>query len=143
MNQTSDHTDKSILFFDGVCNLCNGFVQWMIKRDPDGKFHFASLQSEFAQSFLKAHEQDLTSLKTVMLFHQGQLYIESDVSLEVAYHLGFPWKILYPIKLIPRIIRDNIYRWIASNRYRWFGKQEACMIPTAALQNRFLDTLGS
>jgi len=143
MNNNSDHTGKTILFFDGVCNLCNGFVQWMIRRDPKQHFYFASLQSDFAKDFLQALGEDSSSLQTVMLYRDGKIYKESDVSLQVASQLGFPWKLAYPIKFIPRIIRDSIYRWIANNRYRWFGKQESCMMPTPELQNRFLDTLGS
>lgn len=139
MNPSASHTDKSIVFFDGVCNLCEGFVQWIIRRDPQARFHFASLQSDFTKAFFESKGESVDDLKTVILYKEGKFYSESDVSFEVIGQLGFPWSWLYPFKLIPRIIRDKVYRWIAGNRYRWFGKKESCMIPTPDLQNRFLD----
>jgi predicted DCC family thiol-disulfide oxidoreductase YuxK len=139
MKSTQRHTDQSIIFFDGVCNLCEGFVQWVIKRDPDGYFHFSSLQSDFARSFFESRGSDLNDLNSVILYNKGRFYKNSDVSLEVFKQLKFPWSLLYPFKVIPRIIRDSIYQWIAKNRYRWFGKKEQCMIPTPELQSRFLD----
>jgi len=133
------HKDKSIIFFDGVCNLCEGFVQWVIRRDPDGYFHFSSLQSDFAKSFFENATEDPGDLNSVLLFHEGKFYKNSDVSFKVVRQIGIPWAFLYPFRLVPRIIRDNIYRWVAKNRYKWFGKKEACMIPTPELQSRFLD----
>lgn len=139
MNQDNPHIDKSIIFFDGVCNLCEGFVQWIIHRDPDGDFYFASLQSQFAEDFFQSRNQMPSDLSTVLLYHQGQILTNSDVTFAIIRQLGFPWALLYPFKLVPRIIRDNVYRWIARNRYRWFGKKDECMIPTPAIQARFLD----
>jgi len=139
MESSAPHTDKSIIFFDGVCNLCEGFVQWIIRRDPKEHFQFASLQSDFTKSFFISKGEKLEDLHTVILYKAGKFYSESDVTFEVINQLGFPWSWLYPFKLIPRIIRDKVYRWVASNRYQWFGKKDACMIPTPALQNRFLD----
>jgi len=143
MNPIDIYNDKSILFFDGVCNLCDGFVQWTIKRDPDGIFHYASLQSDFAKTFLKDTQLNRHDISTVVLYQEGKIYAESDVALEMSKKLGLPWSLAYPFKLIPRIVRDGIYRWVARNRYRWFGKKEACMVPTPTVQNRFLDNLGS
>ena len=139
MSSTPQDTKQSIIFFDGVCNLCEGFIQWIIRRDSDGYFQFSSLQSDFAHAFFEAKKEDLGDLNTVLLYHEGEFYKESDVSFEVIRRLGFPWVLLYPFRLLPRMIRDSIYRWVAKNRYRWFGKKEACMIPTPELQSRFLD----
>ena len=140
MANNNPHIDKPILFFDGVCNLCEGFVQWVIKRDPKGLIYYASLQSEFAKEFTTGTALNVENVSSVILYYKGQFYTESDVPLLLASLLGYPWKLTYPFILLPRIIRDNIYRWIASNRYRWFGKKDECMIPTPALQSRFLDS---
>ncbi len=140
MDSNHPHKDKPILFFDGVCNLCEGFVQWVIKRDPNGTIYYASLQSDFAKAFTASTDLKVEDVSSVILYHQGRFYTESDAPLQLAALLGFPWKLVYPFVIIPRIIRDNIYRWIASNRYRWYGKKEQCMIPTPALQRRFLDS---
>jgi len=143
MTTNNPHKDKPILFFDGVCNLCDGFVHWVIKRDKDAKIYYASLQSEFAQEFTTSTDLKVQDVNTVILYYQSKFYTESDVALQIASLLGYPWKLAYPLTLLPRIIRDNLYRWVANNRYRWFGKKEGCMIPTPELQNRFLDSIAS
>jgi len=139
MKDSSNHADKSIIFFDGVCNLCEGFVQWIIRRDPHGQFYFSSLQSDFAQDFFQTRDETPSNLSSVLLYHNKQVFTDSDVSFLVVRQLGFPWAILYPLRIVPRIIRDNVYRWVAGNRYKWFGKKEQCMIPTPELSARFLD----
>jgi predicted DCC family thiol-disulfide oxidoreductase YuxK len=143
MDNNNPHSDKPILFFDGVCNLCEGFVQWVVKRDKEGIIYYASLQSDFAKEFTASTDLKVQEVSSVILYHQGRFYTESDAPLKLIRLLGYPWKLAYPFIILPRIIRDNIYRWIARNRYRWFGKKEACMIPTPELQNRFLDSVAS
>jgi len=135
---TDPKTDHPILFFDGVCNLCNGFVQTIIRLDPKGKFRFASLQSEEAQELLRDHKLDPNDLNTVILLDGSRTYTESDVALEVARILGGAWLLLYPLRYLPSRFRDGIYRWVARNRYQWFGKKDQCMVPTPELKNRFL-----
>ncbi len=126
-----------ILLFDGVCNLCDGFVQWVIRRDPDGIFRFASLQSELGQSLIQKH-QLTTDLSTVILVDGEKTYSHSDVALEIVRQLGGFWTLLYILKIVPSFIRNAVYNWIARNRYRWFGQKESCMIPTPELKGRFL-----
>lgn len=130
-----------VLLFDGVCNLCNTFVQTIIKLDKKAFFRFASLQSETAIDLLAKHSVKDTNLKTVVLLYQGKSYTHSDVALEVALILGGIWKIFYVFKAVPRPIRDFVYNWIAKNRYRWFGKQEHCWLATPELKARFYDSV--
>lgn len=127
-----------ILFFDGVCNLCNASVQRVIKADKKEVFRFASLQSEAAQELLADTGLNPQELKSVILYHQDKFYTRSDAVLESARLLGGGWSLLYICKLIPPFIRDTIYDWVARHRYRWFGKQDACMLPTPDLKRRFL-----
>lgn len=131
-------TNHPILFFDGVCNLCNGFVQFVIKRDPKAVFRFAPLQSEQGKEVLESANLSTEELSTVVLFWKGKIYTHSDVPLEVAKLLGGAWQLFYIFRIIPKGIRNAIYDWIARNRYRWFGKKDSCMIPTPDLKSRFL-----
>ncbi|HMO40400.1 MAG TPA: thiol-disulfide oxidoreductase DCC family protein [Saprospiraceae bacterium] len=131
-------TDKPILLFDGVCNLCNGFVQFVIRRDPHGKFLFAALQSEIGRQLLRQAQLPTDEISTVVLYDKGQFYTHSDVGLRVFRQMGGLWPVLYGLMIVPKFIRDRIYNWIARNRYRWFGQRETCMIPTPELKARFL-----
>ncbi len=131
-------TDHPILFFDGVCNLCNGFVQFVIKRDPKAVFRFAPLQSEEGREVLENANLSTEELSTVVLYWKGEIYTHSDVPLEVAKLLGGGWQLFYIFRIIPKGIRNAIYDWVARNRYRWFGRKESCMIPTPDLKSRFL-----
>lgn len=130
--------DKPILLFDGVCNLCNGFVQFIIKRDPKATFRFTALQSEAGQQLLQEANLPTKELSTVVLWENGKFYTHSDVPLRVVRHLSFGWRVFIIFKILPKFIRDSIYNWVAQNRYRWFGKKESCMIPTPELKARFL-----
>jgi len=127
----------SILLFDGVCNLCNGFLQEVITRDKKGIIYYASLQSEAGKLLLREHDID-TNLDSVILIEQERVFIKSDVALRIFYYLGGGWKILSYLSFVPRIIRDTIYDWIAKNRYSWFGKKENCMIPRPEWEDRFI-----
>lgn len=128
-----------IILFDGVCNLCNGFVQFVIRRDPTALFRFAALQSEAAQALLAAH--NLTPAATpdsVLLLSGGRLYSHSTAVLRIARRLGGIWRLVGVGWVLPRAGRDALYRFVARNRYRWFGRQEQCMLPTPELKSRFL-----
>lgn len=127
-----------ILLFDGVCNLCNGSVQWVIRHDPEAKFRFASLQSEAGQALLHQHNLPTNEMNTVVLIDGEKAYTRSDVPLQIFGKMGGAWLVLAALRIVPRFIRDAVYDWIARNRYRWFGKQEACWLPTPALKARFL-----
>jgi len=131
--------DKPILLFDGVCNLCNGFVQWVIRRDPAGRFRFSSLQSAAGRTLLQEAGIPTDTLSTVVLYEDGGFYTHSDVPLRVWRRLGGAWSWLYSFRLLPKALRDAVYNWVARNRYRWFGRRQACMIPTPDLRDRFLD----
>lgn len=127
-----------IVFFDGVCNLCNASVQWLIKRDQKHQFRFAPLQGETAKVHLKITDENATP-QSVILFENGKVYQKSSAALRIAVKLGFPWFLAGIFFIIPRFFRDWVYDFIARNRYRWFGKQDACMIPTPELKALFLD----
>jgi predicted DCC family thiol-disulfide oxidoreductase YuxK len=136
----NEQTSSSpVLLFDGVCNLCNGYVQWLIRRDPRGVFRYASLQSEAGRALLRQAGFPPDQLDTVVLFDQGQVYTRADVALRIVGQLGGLWPLLGALWAVPRPLRNAIYDWVARNRYRWFGKRESCMIPTPELKSRFLD----
>jgi predicted DCC family thiol-disulfide oxidoreductase YuxK len=130
--------ENPILLFDGVCNLCSGTVQFIIEHDKKALFRFASLQSEAGQNLLLQHQVPTKNLESVVLIHKNRIFTHSDAPLEIAYLLGGFWRLAYVFKIIPSFFRNGIYNWIARNRYRWFGKEESCWLPTAALRARFL-----
>ena len=127
-----------LILFDGVCNLCNGAVRFIIKRDRVNKFRFASLQSAIGQEYLKRFELKPTELFSVLLIKNGQLYDQSDAALEIAKDLSGIWPALNVFRIIPAFVRNVVYKLIAKNRYRLFGKKDKCMIPTPELRARFL-----
>ncbi|OYD07608.1 thiol-disulfide oxidoreductase DCC family protein [Paludifilum halophilum] len=134
-NRRQSSDNPSIILFDGVCNLCNGWVQFVIRRDPNGAFRFASLQSGAAKSLLPPGRSRTDS---IILLEQEHLYTESSAVLRICRKLKGPWKAAYLFILVPKPLRDWIYRWIARHRYDWFGKRDHCMIPTEEDQKRFL-----
>lgn len=132
-----------VILFDGVCNLCQGFVQFVIRHDPAGQFQFAALQSAAGQRLLA--EQGVpapapgTDPDSVRLLADGRLYSHSEAVLRIARRLGSGWALLAaPGWLLPAAARDALYRYVARNRYRWFGRQQECWLPTPALKARFL-----
>jgi len=127
------------ILFDGVCNLCNGFVQFVVKRDPQGRFRFAALTSDAAQSMLRQSGVTLPLPDSMVLIEDGAVYLRSDAPLRIARGLTFPWPLLYGFVVVPRFIRDRVYDFIAARRYRWFGRRDVCMIPTPDLRRRFLE----
>jgi len=128
-----------IVLFDGVCNLCNGSVQFILKRDPQGRFRFASLQSDAGRSLMREHGLDPEALSSVVVIEDGQAWQESSAALRIARHLPGGWKLLRIFTVIPRPLRDAVYRWVARNRYRWFGKRSTCRLATPAERERFLE----
>jgi predicted DCC family thiol-disulfide oxidoreductase YuxK len=126
-----------VLLFDGVCTLCNGFVRFVIERDPAGRFQFAPLQSAAARRVLGATPQPLPD--SLVLVENGRLFTRSTAALRVARGLRFPWPLAYVFVAVPRPVRDWMYDAVARNRYRWFGRRDVCMVPTPELRARFLD----
>ncbi len=132
-----DYSTKIILF-DGVCNLCNGAINFVIKRDKKEIFKFAALQSEVGKSLLLRYKVDPSTVDSIVLIDRKEYYLKSSAALRISKHLSGFYPILYGFLVLPRFIRDAIYDYIAKNRYRWFGKKESCMVPTPELQSRFL-----
>jgi predicted DCC family thiol-disulfide oxidoreductase YuxK len=131
-------TSHPIVLFDGVCNLCSGAVQFIIRRDPEGRFRFASLQSPLGEELLARFGIDPRLIDSVILVEGDRWSKESDAALRVARGMSGAWRMLWALRVIPRPLRDGLYRLIARNRYRWFGKQETCWLPTPELRGRFL-----
>ncbi len=131
--------NKSIIFFDGVCNLCNSSVQFILKRDTNKKFMFASLQSDVAKKLL-LHKNVKNNFDSIILLDKGKIYNKSIAILKIGKTLGFPYSLGSIFFIIPKFIRDFIYDWIAKNRYKWFGKKDSCMIPTKEYLERFLES---
>lgn len=137
MKSTSQN-QQPILLFDGVCNLCNTSVQFVIEHDPHAHFKLASLQSEAGQQLLAQFDLPSDDFDSFILIDNGQAYDRSSAALRVAKGLGGLWSLAYIFILIPKPVRDVVYRLIAKNRYRWFGKTEQCWVPTPELKGRFL-----
>jgi predicted DCC family thiol-disulfide oxidoreductase YuxK len=129
----------AIVLFDGVCNLCNASVRFVLDRDPAGRFRFASLQSEAGRRLLEAHRLPTDELSTVVVVADGRAYTRSDAALRIARGLGGGWPALGALRLVPRPLRDAAYGVVARNRYRWFGRKEECMLPTPEQRSRFLE----
>ncbi len=127
-----------VILFDGVCNLCNAAVQFIVKHDPAARFYFASLQSAAGQQLLQQYALPLQDFNSFILLDGERVYTKSTAALKVAKKLNGPVKMLYGFIIVPAFIRNAVYAFIAKNRYRWFGKKEECMLPTPALQKRFL-----
>ena len=127
-----------IILFDDLCNLCSGFVQFVIKRDKDGVFKFASLQSAIGQELQRHYGMDSKHIATMVLIDASKPFTRSDAAIRIAWRLGWQWKAFVILRLFPRVIRDLGYRVVSYNRYRWFGKRESCWLPTPELESRFL-----
>ncbi|MBX2818848.1 MAG: DUF393 domain-containing protein [Rhodothermaceae bacterium] len=149
---SQNHKSEAIVLFDGVCNLCNASINFIIDNDSRGYFKFASLQSPEAETYLNRCAQSSGDvevrngydyLSSVLLYENGQCYRESTAVLRIARKLRGGWPLMYGLILIPEPIRNVIYHWVARNRYRWFGKQDACRLPSPELRARFLDGLTS
>lgn len=118
---------RNVIFFDGVCHLCNGFVDAIINRDKNHRYVFAPLQGETAASLLSSQER--AHLDTVIYFEKGQLYDESTAIIKILTGLGGAYVVFRLAWLLPKIVRDYLYRFVAKNRYAWFGKNDLCRIP--------------
>jgi len=127
------------VLFDGVCNLCNGAVRFIAASDPEQRFAFLTLQSPRGRQLLGERASDVREHDSIVLLADGRSYERSDAALRIALGLRAPWPLAFAAILIPRAVRDGIYRWIARNRYRGFGRTDTCAIPPPGLRERFLD----
>lgn len=128
-----------VILFDGICNLCSGAVQFIIKHDPKKHFRFASLQSKFGEEVMKHFGLPVNQFNSFILLENGKIYTRSTAALKVAKKLKGAWSLAYGFIIIPYFIRDAVYNLIARNRYKWFGKKEECWIPTSELKSLFLE----
>lgn len=132
--------NKKIILFDGVCNLCSNAVNFIIERDKEDIFRFASLQSEIGQKLTSERGIDPEALDSIILIEPGVAYYQkSTAALEISKHLSGGYSLLSYLKFLPEGFRDIGYDFIASNRYKWYGKKESCMLPTPELQAKFLN----
>jgi predicted DCC family thiol-disulfide oxidoreductase YuxK len=133
--------DRQLILFDGICNLCNTSVLYIIKRDQNNRFLFAPLQSEVGQAVIRKFNVDTQKIDSILLYDpvSNRLRYKSSAALHIARHLSFPTYLYSVFFLVPNFIRNWAYDVIAKNRYKWFGKKESCMIPTPELQAKFLN----
>jgi predicted DCC family thiol-disulfide oxidoreductase YuxK len=131
---------KKLILFDGVCNLCNSSVQFIINHDKKNVFLFAALQSDIGEHLIEVYHIDTNKTDSILLFStEHGIYCKSTAALKIARHLQFPINILSIFMIIPPVIRNWVYDYIAKNRYKWYGKKEHCAIPTPELKSKFLD----
>jgi predicted DCC family thiol-disulfide oxidoreductase YuxK len=131
--------DHPLILFDGVCNFCNASVNFVIARDPKKNFRFAPFQSSAGQDLLKKFGLLATDLDTMVLIEDGRVFTRSTAGLKIARRLSSLWPLLYAFMIVPRFFRDAVYNVVARNRYRWWGRRDACMVPTPEVRERFLD----
>jgi predicted DCC family thiol-disulfide oxidoreductase YuxK len=129
---------EHIIFFDGVCNLCNNAVQFIIKNDKGNVFCFATLQSEIARTVLAKSYPTDQKFETLLYYDNGKIYSHSLAALHIARKLDFPYYLLYSFRILPTFIRDGLYKIVSRNRYKWFGKKDHCMVPSPELKKKFL-----
>lgn len=133
-----ENNDFGIVIFDGVCNLCNRFVNFILRKDRKKRFKFSALQSSTGQKLLKDYKLDFSTIDTVIYIKNLKVFTKSSAALHILKDIGGFWKILFVFIIVPKFIRDYCYTFIARNRYRWFGKLDSCMIPTEKDKEMFL-----
>lgn len=129
---------NKIILFDGVCNYCNAMVNFAIRNDTESILRFAALQSKKGEELRKKYDID-PAIDSVILIDDGKAYTYSDAALRICKYLRWPMKIGYALIIVPGFIRQPLYKWIAANRYKWFGRKEQCMIPSKEIRDRFLE----
>ena len=132
------NTQPTILF-DGVCNFCNGAVNFVIKRDKQGVLKFAALQSNAGVQLLQQYNLPTTDMKSIVFIENGIAHTQSTAALKVCKYLGWAWPLCNVFILVPKFVRDGLYSWIAKNRYKWFGKNEFCRVPSQNEMERFIE----
>jgi predicted DCC family thiol-disulfide oxidoreductase YuxK len=134
---------NSVIVFDGVCNLCNTLVQFVIARDPKGRFQFAPLQSDSGRRVLREIGAGEAYSDSIVLVESRRAYVGSTAALRIARQLRLPWSLAYALIVVPRPVRDWVYTLVANHRYKWFGRRQSCMVPTPDVRARFLDSIDS
>ena len=130
--------DHPIILFDGVCNFCNGAVNFTIKRDIQKRIRFAALQSDAGRRLVQQYGLPADDLRSFLFIENGKVYNRSTAALKVCRYLSSLWPLCFGLMIVPPFIRNGIYDWIAKNRYKWFGERQKCMIPTPEVRARFL-----
>ncbi|HIF48406.1 MAG TPA: DUF393 domain-containing protein [Cytophagales bacterium] len=130
---------KSVILFDGYCNLCNSQVNSILRFDFKKFFYFSNLDSSFSKKVIKENKVESLEGKTIILYHNNKIIIKSNAAIKIAYLLGGFFKIFIIFKILPNFIRDGIYDIISRNRYRWFGKSDSCYIPKKKILDRFIN----
>jgi len=139
MKRTSNQSKPIVLLIDGHCNMCHGLAKFVVGRDKRAVFRFASLQSELGRRLLKEGAMPEDALETFVMVDNGKYYTKSTAALRIGRKLGWPWSVAYPAIVVPRFVRDRVYRFVARRRYRWFGRSESCLLPTPEMRSRFLE----
>jgi predicted DCC family thiol-disulfide oxidoreductase YuxK len=129
---------SDVILFDGICNFCNSTINFIIQRDKNKLIRFAPLQSEAGRQLLAAFNLSTTEFHSFIYIENGKVFTESTAALRVCKKLTALWPLLYGFIIVPKFIRNGIYKWIAKNRYKWFGQKDQCMIPSPEIRNRFL-----
>ena len=132
------YDDYSLVLFDGICNFCNASVDFIIKRDPQRRFRFASLQSVLGDQILARRGMTGGVYDSLVLLEDDRVFTHSTAALRIVRQLRFPWPLLYVLIVVPRFLRDAVYSWFARHRYAWFGQMEACAFPNPDLRSRFI-----
>jgi predicted DCC family thiol-disulfide oxidoreductase YuxK len=133
-----DDKPDHIVLFDGVCNLCTRSVQFILRHDKREVFTFASIQSERGQALLLKHHLPLDEIDSFVLISHSSVYIEGDAAHEVARRFGGIWRALVLFYIFPKAVRDGVYRFVASRRFKWFGRRDTCFMPSTKFNRRFL-----
>jgi predicted DCC family thiol-disulfide oxidoreductase YuxK len=131
--------ESALILYDGVCHLCQGFVHFIIQRDPKKRFRFGFLQSESGREKLRSYPSLKSGLDTVVLIEEDRVYTRSTAALRIARRLTGGWPLFYLFIIIPPLIRDAAYNVVAKHRYRWFGRGDQCQVPSPELSDRFID----
>jgi predicted DCC family thiol-disulfide oxidoreductase YuxK len=130
--------DRPVILYDGICNLCNSSVRFILKHDTREKFLFSSLQSDASKKLLLHLNYKIIEMNSILLVENGQIHEKSDAVLKIASGLRFPWNLTAAFRILPRKVRDSIYDFVARNRYRWFGKKDSCVYTVNTYENRFI-----
>lgn len=130
--------DRPVILYDGICNLCNSSVRFILKHDTREKFLFSSLQSDASKKLLLHLNYKIIEMNSILLVENGQIHEKSDAVLKIASELSFPWNLTAAFRILPRKVRDSIYDFVARNRYRWFGKKDSCVYILNTYENRFI-----
>lgn len=138
-NEIAVNTDAPVIVFDGVCVLCNGWVRFLLRHDRHQRYRFAAMQTASGRELLAAHGLDPTDPVSFLMVEGNRAWTDTDAMRRVLTGLGGVWQVAHAIALVPRFLRDPLYRWVARNRYRWFGRHDHCSVPEEAQRGRFLN----